>query len=90
MTQWRMGMDITVAGVPEAIGVDAQGRVYVTDYDFGRMQVFTNDGEFLWALSGEKIMDMPLKRPVGVAFDGNGHILIVNQSGNTVQAFNLP
>ena len=90
ITQWRMGMDITVAGVPEAIGVDVQGRVYVTDYDFGRMQVFTNDGEFLWALSGEKIMDMPLKRPVGVAFDGNGHILIVNQSGNSVQAYNLP
>jgi len=41
-------------------------------------------------LSGEKIMDMPLKRPVGLAFDANGHILIVNQSGNSVQAFNLP
>lgn len=87
---WRMGTDIKVSGVPEAIAVDSAGRVYITDYDFGRMQVFTNDGEFLWALSSEKVMESILKRPVGLAFDANGHILIVNQSGNSVQAFKLP
>jgi tripartite motif-containing protein 71 len=87
---WRMGTDIKVSGVPEAIAVDSQGQIYITDYDFGRMQVFTNAGEFLWALSGKKIMDNPLKRPVGLAFDTKGHILIVNQSGNSVQVFNLP
>jgi DNA-binding beta-propeller fold protein YncE len=85
-----MGADIKVSGVPEAIAIDDQGRVYITDYDFGRMQVFTNAGEFLWALSNDKITSSLLKRPVGVAFDANGHILIVNQSGNNVQVFDLP
>lgn len=90
VTQWRMGMDVKISGVPEAIAIDTQGRVYVTDYDFGRMQVFTNDGEFLWALSSEKVLDSILKRPDGIALDAHGHILIVNQSGNSVQAFDLP
>jgi len=84
-----MGTDVKISGVPEAIVVNGQGRVYVTDYDFGRMQVFTNNGEFLWALSSEKVLESILKRPVGLAFDANGHILIVNQSGNIVQAFKL-
>jgi tripartite motif-containing protein 71 len=87
---WEMGRDIKTKGTPEAIAVDENGLVYVTDYAMGRMQVFDNDGKFLWAWGGKNVRDSLFQRPVGIAFDGNGHIFIVNQSGNSVQAFNLP
>jgi DNA-binding beta-propeller fold protein YncE len=85
-----MGDDIKIPGTPEAIAVDANGKVYVTDYSLGRMQVFDTDGNFLWALSGKSISSNPLSRPTGIAFDANGQILIVNQSGNSVKVFKLP
>jgi DNA-binding beta-propeller fold protein YncE len=85
-----MGSDIKVKGTPEAIAVDANGNVYVTDYDLGRMQVFDNNGEFLWAWGDGNFANAPFKRPVGIAFDANGRIYITNQSGGNVLVFNLP
>ena len=85
-----MGEDIQVTGIPEAIAVDKQGNVYVTDYLLGRMQVFDNNGNFLWAWGKKSFTDSLLKKPDGIAMDSNGHIYIVNQSGNSVQVFKLP
>jgi DNA-binding beta-propeller fold protein YncE len=87
---WEMGRDIKTKGTPEAIAVDANGHVYITDYAMGRMQVFDNDGKSLWAWGGKTVLDTMFQRPVGIAFDGNGRIFVVNQSGNSVQVFNLP
>ena len=80
-------MDIKTKGTPEAVAVDGQGNVYVTDYDLGRLQVFDNNGQFLWAWGGREML---FKRPVGIAFDANRHIYIVGQRSRIVQVFNLP
>ena len=85
-----MGGDVGVSGIPEAIAVDEQGRVYVSDYVLGRMQAFDNDGEFLWAWGILDFKNSLLKKPVGLALDGAGRIYVVNQSGNNVQVFDLP
>ncbi|HSG42795.1 MAG TPA: hypothetical protein VLA72_06540, partial [Anaerolineales bacterium] len=76
-----------VGGVPEAIAVDESGTVYVTDYRLGRMQVFDNDGNFLWALSGESVSKPLFNSPTGVAFDVNGRIFIVNQGFNKISVY---
>ena len=85
-----MGEDIEVTGIPEGIAVDGQGNVYVTDYLLGRLQVFDNDGNLLWAWGEKSYTKSLLKRPDGVALDSNGRIYIVNQSGNNIQVFKLP
>ncbi|MFQ5841962.1 MAG: NHL repeat-containing protein, partial [Thermodesulfobacteriota bacterium] len=40
---------------PVDVAVDREGRVYVSDYDLDRIQVFTSDGEYLkeWGQSGK-------------------------------------
>jgi DNA-binding beta-propeller fold protein YncE len=90
LVTWKIGGDIETEGIPEAIAVDAQGNVYVSDYQLGRMQVFDNEGNFLWAWGEKSFTKSLFKRPTGIAFDGSGLIYIVNQSGNSVQGFNLP
>jgi DNA-binding beta-propeller fold protein YncE len=85
-----MGEDIKASGTPEAIAVDAEGNVYISDYVFGRIQVFDNAGKFLWALSSDSISNSMFKRPTGLALDANGRLLVVNQSGNKVSVFQLP
>jgi len=85
-----MGSDLKTTGTPEGIFVDGQGQVYVTDYQFGRVEVFTNDGEFLWAWGGKSIANPLFKRPTGIVLDRDGRVYVVNQSGNNVQVFNLP
>jgi DNA-binding beta-propeller fold protein YncE len=90
ISTWTMGEDIKAEGTPEAIAIDADGNVYISDYVFGRIQIFDNDGKFLWALSSESITQSLFKRPTGLAFDANGRLLVVNQSGNKVSVFQLP
>jgi DNA-binding beta-propeller fold protein YncE len=54
------------------------------------MQVFDNNGEFLWAWGDGSFVNAPFKRPVGIAFDANGRIYITNQSGGNVEVLSLP
>ena len=90
ITAWTMAEDIKSSGTPEGIAVDAEGNVYVSDYVFGRIQVFDNDGKFLWALSSDSITKSMFKRPTGIALDAHGRLLVVNQSGNKVSVLQLP
>jgi DNA-binding beta-propeller fold protein YncE len=79
-----------VTGTPEGIAVDSQGRVYVTDYVLGRIQVFDNDGNPLWALGTDSISKSLFRKPTAIVLDeSHGTFLVVNQSGS-VQVFQLP
>ena len=90
ITTWNMGDDIGAKGTPEGIAVDSEGRVYISDYAAGRMQVFSNDGEMLWAWGNQNLASGHFSRPTSITFDNNGRIYIVNQSGNSVDVYQLP
>jgi streptogramin lyase len=70
-----------------SIGVDGQGRIYVGEYQGGRVQVFDRDGKFLtqWMVDRK----MPLR---GLAADRNGVVYIAQRGkitryqGDTGQA----
>ena len=70
--------------------IDDQGRVYVTDYLLGRIQVFDNDGKFLWSWGNKSVTKSLFQNPVTIALDGNGQFYVVNQRTNNVQVFDMP
>jgi DNA-binding beta-propeller fold protein YncE len=79
-----------LSGTPEGLAVDAQGQVYITDYLNGAVQVFSNEGEFLWAWGSGGHEDGQLAQPTSIALDEAGRIYIVNQADNSVTVFQLP
>lgn len=65
---------------PEGIAAGANGKIYVTDTNNNRIQVFDSEGNFLVAMGtygakGEGKFD----RPFGVATDGEENIYVVDQ-----------
>jgi streptogramin lyase len=81
-------MAVNAAGTPEGIGIDANGRLYITDYDRGRVEIFTADGVFIADWTGGE--SGRFSRPVAVAFDSMGNVWVSNQAGNSVWKFAPP
>ena len=74
--------------LPEAVAVDADGNVYVTDTFNDRVEIFDAEGNFI-SMFG-KIGDAPadFERPKGIAVDGDGHIWVVDAGPNQIKVFN--
>ena len=64
-----------------AIDVDSDDNVYVSDRNFGRIQKFDNDGNYILD------MDLASSPAQGVAVDGNNDIYAINGSGR-IEKFN--
>jgi tripartite motif-containing protein 71 len=65
---------------PYELSLDSRGRIYVADSDNDRvvrMDDFTGKGLLFWGKRGT--MPGELKVPVGIAFDGDGRMLLVDQ-----------
>ncbi len=90
ITSWKLGEDVGISGTPEGIAVGADQNLYITDYDYGRIQVFTQDGEFLWAIGDKSPSANPFKRPTAIAFDADGQLYVVNQSTGKVSVIIPP
>ncbi len=83
--------DQSVAGVvslPEALAVDKDGNLYVTDTFNNRVEIFDADGEFIstFGKNGDGPADM--ERPKGIAVDCDGHIWVVDAAQNLIKVFN--
>ena len=68
--------------------VDAEGRVFVTDYSNNRVQVFDRDGRFLaaWGESGTDAGEFA--SALGVAVGGDGTVYVTDE-GKRLQAFRV-
>jgi DNA-binding beta-propeller fold protein YncE len=74
--------------LPEAVAVDEDGNVYVTDTFNDRVEIFDADGNFisLFGKNGDAPSDF--ERPKGIAVDGDGHIWVVDAGPGQVKVFN--
>ena len=66
---------------PNDVAVDAKGRLYVSDGNNGRLQVFDPDGQFLYELRG-------LNLPRGTAIDGE-RLYLVDVVGQVVRVYDI-
>jgi sugar lactone lactonase YvrE len=75
--------------VPNNVAVDAEGRVFVTEFNGNRVQVFAPDGTLLgtWGEHGSALGQFD--EPRGIALDGQGGAYVTEWAGNRVQKFRL-
>ena len=71
---------------PRGITVDTDGRIYVADYRYNRVQKFTLEGKLLAVISSKGEED-PLDGPIGLCVDGNGILYVTEEGSNTVSMF---
>ena len=67
---------------PNGMTVDAEGLVYVTDFQGGHVRRFTPDGELLLEAGGRGAAPGQLANPIGVAVDAEG-VIYVSESGTS-------
>jgi sugar lactone lactonase YvrE len=68
------------------VAVDAEGLVYVTDSNNGRLLVFGTDGSLVSKI-GRGAGAANLGLPRGVAIDGQGRAFVVDSSGQGVLVY---
>ena len=66
---------------PRGIAIGPEGRVYVTDTGNKRVQVFDDQGNFLWEFGGQ------LDEPVGIAVSASGEVFVADTWNRRVQVF---
>jgi tripartite motif-containing protein 71 len=70
--------------IPEGIGVDSGGHVFVLDRgNSGRIQKFTNTGDFIRAWGG----DGQFGSAEGIAVDKSGNVFVANTHGHNIVKF---
>lgn len=80
--EWEVPHAGTLFGTHLAVAADA---VLVSDPEGGRLLLFSLEGEQRHVLGAGD-----LKRPIGVAFDGEGNVLAADESTRAVHRYPLP
>lgn len=74
--------------LPEAVAVDSDGNVYVTDAFNDRIEIFDADGKFISMFGKNGDSPAEFERPKSIAIDGDGHIWVVDAGKGQVKVFN--
>ncbi len=72
---------------PTDLVVGNNGRIYVLDGVFDRIQVFDNNGKFLFKFGSSGKKDGQLNRPVGMGIDRQGNIYVADSRNHRIQVF---
>ena len=69
------------------IAIGPSGSIYVGDFVFDRIQVFTKDGTFITKLEASGSADGQFNKPYDVALDSTGHVYVADSGNNRIQVF---
>ncbi|MGC8668038.1 MAG: CARDB domain-containing protein [Chthonomonadales bacterium] len=85
---FHLERSLTGVKEPVYVQVDREGRVYVSTNRDAGVVVLDRDGRVLWKFQGTPVE--PLSGPRGLALDGKGHLLVVDEASQRVLAISLP
>ena len=86
--EWRLGSDSDAQFVgPNAIVIDSNDNLYITEFMGNRVQKFNADGEFITAWGSEGVENGQFRNPTGIAIDSEGHIYVSESGNHRVQKF---
>ncbi|XP_066260617.1 E3 ubiquitin-protein ligase TRIM71-like [Euwallacea similis] len=84
----KVGTDEGCFNRPQGIICDDRGWFVVADSKNSRIQVFNNNGDFMWAAGRTgKFEPGEFDRPSDIALDPNGHIYVLDFGNNRIQIF---
>ena len=72
---------------PTGLAVDSRGFLYVADDDYGSIEVFSTQGQFIKSISQQGTGPNDLKHPWHMAFNKREHLLICDSHNNRIQIF---
>ena len=83
---WGQDGDVQFMG-PNAIAIDAEDNIYVTEFMGNRVQKFNTDGELIttWGSAGNA--DGQFRNPTGIAIDSEDNIYVSESGNHRVQKF---
>ena len=84
----KMGTGKGKFNIPLGVAFDKAGRVYITDGPNDRIQVFTEDGEYI-AQFGDKEGDGRLKFPSVVCIDKNDILYVTEIDNHRISVFRI-
>ena len=88
VTEWgSLGVDSGEFELPHDIGVDSQGRVYVSDLLNNRYQVFDSDGGLIAVRGVAGDGDGEFFQPTGIALDSGDNLYVAQQLLPDIQKF---
>ena len=73
---------------PKGIALDQKGNIYVTDHHLHRLQMFTNQGEFVQGWGNANPAESQFFFPSDVELDPFGNIYIADEGNYQVQQLN--
>ena len=82
----RLGLQGQFRG-PRGVIVDSKNRVIVSYLDNNRVQVFSQDGDWLLTIDGTGSGDNCFQRPWGLSLDPQGNIHVAASGSNTIKVF---
>lgn len=85
---YRQTKKLTGVKEPVSLIVDERGRVFVSGTRMGGVYMFDEKGELAWKWQG--LPDQPVHNPRGLAFDGRGNLLLVDESARRIWTVKLP
>lgn len=85
----KVGSALGHFGLPRSIILDQQDNVYVSDAQFGNVQVFNAEGKLLLPLGKLSQRDLPgqFSLITGIAYDQKDHLYVLDQYLNKMEIF---
>lgn len=72
---------------PYGIGINSLGRVYVTDTNNSRVQVFDSSGNYITKWGSAGAGNSQFNAPMGVAIDSSDNVYVVDRLNQRIQKF---
>ena len=72
---------------PNALVIDAEDNIYITEFMGNRVQKFNIDGELIATWGSDGSEDGQFRNPTGIAVDSDGNIYVSESGNHRVQKF---